>query len=164
MLEVATLPFAAADSPSGRELVYLPALLDIMQNYAIASIEKDFSVLGGLSSFATNMSKAKKMDVIFADEDLGPEITDEIIEACFNDKTKVMDIDDVDTMAEENAPETLVSYVIAPADAIPGSFCYKLLIDTQNHELYYFRKHRISKKTGAGFLAEDIKRITASRK
>jgi hypothetical protein len=75
-----------------------------------------------------------------------------------------MDIDDVDTLAEENAPGTIVSYVIAPEDAASGSFCYKLLIDTYNHELYYFRKHRVSKKTGAGFLAEDIKRITASRK
>ena len=163
MLEVATVPFAAADEPSGRELVYLPALLDIIQNYAIASIEKDFTNMGGLSNFATSLSKASGMNIIFAAEDLSSEISGAVIESEFDSAMEVMDADEADEIAASGASNTIVSFVIAPADPIAGSFCYKLLIDANNHELYYFRKHKIGKKFGSGFLAEDIKRVTSPR-
>lgn len=164
MLEVATVPFAAADSPSGREITYLPALLDIIQNYALGSMEKDFSNLGGISNFATNISKASDMEIVFADEDLSNEITEEVIKKEFDSMMQIMDVDDAEEVAAEGRKNTLVSFVIAPEDPVAGSFCYKLLIDAYNHELYYFRKHKISKKTGPGFLYEDIKRVTASRR
>lgn len=162
MLEVATVPFAAADSPSGREITYLPAMIDIIQNYAVASIEKDFSNLGGLSNYATGMSKATEKKILFAEEDLSDEITDAVKDG-FDDLITVTDSDEVEDALMMSLPETIVSYVIAPEDAAPGSFCYKLLIDTYNHELYYFRKHKISKKVGPGFLLEDVKRITGPR-
>lgn len=163
MLEVATVPFAAADSPDGREITYLPALLDIIQNYAIESIKKDFYTMGGLSNFATNISKASEMDIVFAEQDLSSEISEELINEEFDSKMTIMDVDDSDEIIYEGAPNTLVSYTIYPSEPVPGSFCYKLLIEANNNELYYFRKHKISKKVGAGFLKEDIKRITAPR-
>lgn len=164
MLEVATVPFAAADSPSGREITYLPALLDIIQSYVLGSMEKDFSNLGGLSNFATNISKASDMEIVFADEDLSNEITEEIIKKEFDSMIQIMDVDDAEEVASEGRNNTLVSFVIAPEEPVAGSFCYKLLIDAYNHELYYFRKHKISKKIGPGFLYEDIKRVTSSRR
>lgn len=163
MLEVATVPFSAADEPSGREITYLPALLDIIQNYAIASIEKDFTNMGGLSNFATSLSKTSGMNIVFADEDLSSEISEEVIANEFDSAMEVLDVDEADEIAADGTSNTLVSYVIAPANPVAGSFCYKLLIDANNHELYYFRKHKIGKKLGCGFLAEDIKRITAPR-
>jgi hypothetical protein len=163
MLEIATLPFAAADFPSGRELIFLPALLDIMQSYTLASIEKDFTSLGGLSAFASNIAKADNMSIAFSEDDLSDEITESLIESSFDKKMSVMDEDEVDELADGETPNTLVSYVIAPEEPAAGSFCYKLLIDTHTHELYYFRKHRIGKKLSSGFLAEDIKRITSPR-
>lgn len=163
MLEIATVPFAATDDPSGREITFFPALLSIIQNYAIGSIEKDFSNLGGLSSFATSISKSSDMDIVFAEEDLSSEITEEVRTDMFGEGIEVLEADEVDEVAEAGTPNTLVSYVITPSDPVPGSFCYKILIDANNHELYYFRKHKIGKKVGPGFLEEDIKRITAPR-
>ena len=58
----------------------------------------------------------------------------------------------------------LVSYVVAPASGKSGSYCYKMLIEPQTNTLYYFRKHKITKKAGPGFLAEDIRRIAVPRK
>ena len=164
MLEVVTVPFAAADFPSGRELIYLPALIDIIQNYTMSSIEKDFSNLGGLSAYATNLTKANKMEIVFAEDDLSDEITEADKAAMAEKNISITDSEEVDALADGKGSNTLVSYTVAPEEPVAGSFCYKMLIDTNTHELYYFRKHRISKKTGAGFLAEDIKRITASRK
>lgn len=163
MLEVATVPFAAADSPDGREITYLPALLDIIQSYAMGSIEKDFNTLGGLSGFATSINKASDMDIVFAEQDLSSEIDDNVRKSDFDSKISVLDVDEADETITDGTPNTLVSYVIAPEEAAPGSFCYKLLIDANTHELFYFRKHKITRKTGPGFLFEDIKRITAPR-
>ena len=82
----------------------------------------------------------------------------------FDDKVMVLDEEDVEEYMTPDQSNTLVSYVAAPTDGKVGSFCYKMLIDPQTNTLYYFRKHKISKKYGPGFLAEDIKRITAPRK
>ena len=46
---------------------------------------------------------------------------------------------------------------------ISGSYCYKMLINAETYEIYYFSRHKISKKFGAGFLPEDIKRINSYR-
>ena len=163
MLEVVTVPFAAADFPSGRELIYLPALIDIIQNYTMSSIEKDFSNLGGLSAYATNLTKANKMEIVFAEDDLSNEITDADKAAMAEKNISITDSEEVDALADGKGSNTLVSYTVAPEEPVAGSFCYKMLIDTNTHELYYFRKHKISKKLSKGFLSEDIKRITAFR-
>ena len=74
------------------------------------------------------------------------------------------DEDDADQYMTDGVPGTLVSYVAIPSEPVAGSFCYKMLIDTQTHKLYYFKRHRIGKKAGEGFLPEDIDRIIASRR
>ena len=66
-------------------------------------------------------------------------------------------------MMTDDKERAAVSYVAVPTEATPGSYCYKMLIDNQTHKLYYFKKHRITKKTGAGFLAEDLRRILSFR-
>ena len=73
-----------------------------------------------------------------------------------------MEENDADNIFINGTPDILVSYVAAPTDPQNGSYCYKMLIDSQTHELYYYRKHRISKKYGRGFLPEDIKRISSA--
>jgi len=163
MLEVVTVPFASAEDPSGRELVYLPALIDIIQDYAVQSMEKDLTSLGGLANYSSNLNKTRNMDIILAEEDLIKEVLETVEESCNSKGVSVTDADTADEYAGDGRTNTLVSYTVAPSDPVPGSFCYKMLIDTNTHQLYYFRKHRISKKVSSGFLPEDIKRIMAFR-
>ena len=103
------------------------------------------------------------MEIVFAEEDLSSEITKELRDLYFDSDMTVTDVDSADDCILENKPNTLVSYVVAPSDGRIGSYCYKMLIDSQTHKLYYFRKHKITNKAGAGFLPEDITKITASR-
>lgn len=163
MLEVVTVPFASAEDPSGRELIYLPALIDIIQDYAVQSMEKDLTSLGGLANYSSNLNKTRNMDIILAEEDLSKEVLETVEESCNSKGVTVTDADTADEYAGDGRTNTLVSYTVAPSDPVPGSFCYKMLIDTNTHQLYYFRKHRISKKVSSGFLPEDIKRIMAFR-
>ena len=163
MLEVVFIPFAPAEDQSGREMVFLPAFLDIIQKHALTSMEKDTDGYIGLSNNSMNIAKAKNMEFVFSEDDLSSEITREFRDLNFDSDMVITDEDSADDCMLENEPNTLVSYVVTPTDAQPGSFCYKMLINSETHELYYFRRHRITKKLGPGFLAEDIKRINSYR-
>ena len=161
MLEVVSLPFASAEYPSGRELIFLPAFLDIIQNHTLEAMENDFNAYGGLSNTAQKLGKAGNMDIVISEDDLNSLVSKEMTD---REGMTVTDEDDADSYMLDEVSGTLVSYVVAPSEPVKGSFCYKMLIDAQTHELYYYRKHKISPKAGVGFLPEDIERINKARK
>lgn len=164
MLEVVSLPFASAEYPSGRELIFLPAFLDIIQNHTLEAMENDFNAYGGLSNTAQKLGKAGKMDIVISEDDLNSLVSKAITDQAFDDDMILTDEDDADRYMIDEVSGTLVSYVVAPSEPVKGSFCYKMLIDAQTHDLYYYRRHKISPKAGVGFLPEDIDRITKARK
>lgn len=157
MLEIVSMPISSADDPSGRELVFLPVFLTIIQEYTLDSMDRDYSAYLGLSNYTSNISKASEKNIVFSENDIAPNVE---MGDCAS--FIVMDEDSADEMIMNNAQNTLVSYVVAPAEPVNGSFCYKMLIDAQTYELYYYRKHRISAKSGAGFLPYDIRSINAA--
>lgn len=164
MLEVISFPFSSLEDPDGREYVFLPAILDMIQSHTARSMENDIDGYVGLPNYTMNITKSGDMTLVFATSDLSAEITPEVKNACFNESVLVLDQEDADEYLSPQKQNTLVSYVVVPTEAKPGSFCYKMLFDANNSTLYYFRKHKITKKAGPGFLAEDIKRICAPRK
>lgn len=164
LLEIVTVPVCSVENPNGREAIYLGALLDIIQKHALSSMERNISAYGGLGATTSKLKDAKDKQIIIAEEDLSDEFGTSLKALFFNDDLRCMEADEADEYMLDNSPQTLVSYVAAPSDPQPGSYCYKMLIDAQTHELYYFKRHRITKKTGAGFLVDDIRRITGSRK
>ena len=161
MLDVVTVPVMSTDDPSGREFVFLPALLDIMQEHILRSMETDVAGYSGLSDSNSNIGQAAKKKIVIAMDDLAEDIPEDVLKALEKDGIYAADTDTADEMMMEHAPETAVGYTVYPSDEASGSFCYKMLIDAQTHKLYYFRKHRLSKKFGPGFLLEDLYRIAA---
>lgn len=154
MMEVISLPYASVEYPSGRELVFLPALLDIIQEHTLKSMESDFDGYLGMSKYTRNMQNAQDMKIVFFEDEIN-ESVDRVMRA--SDERFVMaDEDEADQYLIDNTPGTLVSYMVAPAEPVNGSYCYKLLINAETHELYFFRRHRISEKYGVGFLPEDF--------
>lgn len=163
MLEVVSLPFASAEYPSGRELIFLPALLDIIQTYTLEAMKTDFNAYGGLSNATKNIHKTGKMAIVFSEDDLNSLVSKAVTDRSFDENMLITDEDSADQYMLDNEPNTLVSYVVAPTEPVRGSFCYKMLIDSETHKLCYFRKHKITNKAGVGFLPEDIIKITAPR-
>lgn len=164
MLEVVSLPIAAAQFPSGREFVFLPAFLDIVQGYTLDAMEKDSNAYGGLGNYSGNIMHSDDMHIVLSRDDLAiPYESLEDGSISLYEGMSIADVEEVDALMLENAEKTIVSYVVAPFEPQPGAFCYKMLIDTQTHKLYYYKRHRISAKAGAGFLKDDLKRIHAVR-
>ncbi len=164
MLEVVSLPFASVEYPSGREFTFLPAFLDIIQDHTLGSIEKDFNAYGGLGNYTTNISKNGEKTIVFSEGDLSKAIDESFIEEYFDGEMKVVEEEDADQYMIDYEEGTIVSYVVAPSEPVVGSYCYKMLFDAETHMLYFYRKHRITKQFGAGFLPKDIKDITLYRK
>lgn len=164
MLEIVSFPLASAEDPSGREYVFLPALLDIIQNYALDSMENDINAYTGLPNYTMNITKSGDMTIVFSEKDLSGDVTPQVRNQCFDEKVLVLEEEEADEYMSPDKSSTLVSYVVAPTSGKAGSYCYKMLIEPQTNTLYYFRKHKITKKAGPGFLAEDIRRIAVPRK
>lgn len=165
MLELVSIPLCSAKYPSGREMIFLPALIDIMQEQVIHVLSSSISAYSSLSEASGNMSDARDMSIVFSEDDLSDEVTEEMLSQYFHDGIILSDETGADDLMLGNMENTLVSYTVAPFEPTAGSsFCYKMLIDAGTHELYYFKKHRITKKAGPGFLPEDLMRITAGRR
>ena len=165
MLELVSIPLCSARYPSGREMIFLPALIDIMQEQVIHVLSSSISAYSSLSEASGNMSDARDMSIVFSEDDLSDEVTEDMLSQYFHDGIILSDETGADDLMLGNMENTLVSYTVTPFEPTAGSsFCYKMLIDAGTHELYYFKKHRITKKAGPGFLPEDLMRITAGRR
>lgn len=160
--EVMSIPCAAADSRTGREYVFLPALIDIIQRYMSEAMTSDRVSYGGLSGFSIGkMLRERDKKIVFSADDLAPSAS------AANDWAErnmvVMDEDDADELFTSGAANTLVSFTVAPAEPQKGSVCYKMIISADTHELCYFDKHQI-KGNGPGFQSLDLKTIALPRK
>lgn len=163
MLEVVSLPIASAENPSGREFVFMPAFIDIIQDYTTTAMSKDINGYMGLTTSTEDLKSVLNMEILFAHSDLAGEVDRAFTDLNFDSDMIAIDVDDIDSVMGAGTPEKLVSFTVAPDEPASGSYCYKMLIHPESHKLYYFRKHRITKKFGAGFLKEDILRINKQR-
>ena len=159
MLEVVTLPICSAEYPSGREIAFMPALVDIIENHVTASMKRDYSAYGGLETNSPRLDAARGKRVVIAESDLCSSADSSFLASLPEGKMEILPDDEADALMEDGTANTLVSYTVTPYEAGPGSFCYKMLIDAGTHELYYYRKQRISRSAGAGFLPEELSRI-----
>lgn len=163
MLEVVSLPIASAENPSGREFVFMPAFIDIIQDYTIAAMNNDINGYTGLISSTEDLKGTQNMEFVFAECDLAADVDRPFRDLNFDSDMLLSDEDEVDSIMEKGTSNKIVSLVIVPDETPNGSYCYKMLIHPESHKLYYFRKHKISKKYGPGFLQEDIIRINNQR-
>ena len=162
MLEVVTFPLRSAVDPSGREFLLLPAFLTIMQEHAqglTSSEVKAYTPLG-----ASDSKKLRMKQIYFCEEDFAPQVDDKTVSSLDEDIYVKDDEEDVDEVFSNCVFNAVVSYVVAPSEPVNGSVCYKMLIGADDHKLYWYKKHKISPRQGAGFLESDLKAIKLLRK
>ena len=162
MLEVVTFPLRSASEPSGREFVLLPAFLTIIQDHAQSLISSEVKAYSTLSAEDTKKLAIKR--IYFSKEDFAPQVDDKAIASLDEDIIVEEDEDKVDEVFSDGTYNAVISYVVAPSEPVKGSVCYKLLIGADNHKLYWYKKHRISARSGSGFMPGDLRAITQIRK
>ena len=157
--EVISLPLCPVEGGDGRELVYLPALVKGVQDFALRAMESEKVAYSGMSSFNDHFDKKGRIKRIYlAEEDLSDRITDKDRAKYLDEDIIVCEADQADQVFIDKTFNTLVSYTVSA-----GSWCYKMLIEADTDTLYYIRKHKIAGKHTPGFLTEDLKRMAKGR-
>lgn len=162
MFEVVSFPLRSTEDPSGREFVLLPAFLKIIQEHTTSLTDTEMKAYSNIGAKDSKRLRIKR--IFFWAEDFAPQVDEQTKRSLDEDILIKEDEDEVDEIFSEGTFNTVVSYVVAPSEPVNGSFCYKMLIGSDNHELYYFKKHKITAKSGKGFLSSDIKSIKLLRK
>ena len=162
MFEVVSFPLRSTEDPSGREFVLLPAFLKIIQEHTTSLTDTEMKAYSNIGAKDTKKLRIKR--IFFWAEDFAPQVDEQTKRSLDEDILIKEDEDEVDEIFSEGTFNTVVSYVVAPSEPVNGSICYKMLIGSDNHELYYFKKHKITAKSGKGFLTSDIKSIKLLRK
>ena len=162
--EVISLPLAPASGGSGRELVFLPALVEGIQDFILKAMESEKSAYSGLGFFNQGFSrKGHTKRICFSEDDLSPSLSSKDRERFMDEDMFIREEDEADNLFMAGTYNTLVSYMVAPTEATSGDLCYKMLIDAGTRKIQYLKKHKISARNGAGFLRDDLRRIARSR-
>ena len=128
--EAASLPLGS----DGREFTYLGALVQAIQEYALAARESEIAAYGMEHWFKSRFKR--------------------------NGKTVLFDADEADEAFLAYNPDAIAGYVAAPANREKGDLCYKMLFDAETHCLVYLSRHKMDARHGAGFLPDEIKRLS----
>lgn len=162
MMEVVSVPIGA-DGAFGRELVFLPAMLDILQDFTIQAMENEVSGYSGLSIYNANYRKDGRIKrICLSLGDISPQVG-AVQMGRLDEDILLVEEDEADKAFQQGTFNTLVSFVVAPDEPVPGASCYKMLIDAETHRLYYFKRHKISAKKGVGFLPSDLRTLSRGR-
>lgn len=129
--ELVRIPICSQGMPSGRELLHIGAFLDILQAYTEDAMVSEQTAYSGLRRY--NKSFSGKT-------------------VCFNQ-------DKADTLFTEGAPDTLVAIYVCPEETGKDKRCYRMLISTDTHELYYYKEYPFRKGTEAQFSKREIDKI-----
>ena len=162
MFEVVSFPLRSTEDPSGREFVLLPAFLKIIQEHTTSLTDTEMKAYSNIGAKDSKRLRIKR--IFFWAEDFAPQVDEQTKRSLDEDILIKEDEDEVDEIFSEGTFNTVVSYVVAPSEPVNGSICYKMLIGSDNHELYYFKKHKNTARNSKGSLPGDIKAIKRLRK
>mgnify|MGYP001055629877 FL=1 len=160
MPELIALPLFPADDNSDRIYTYLPAYMNIIQNYLQKIVDgRIYPSKRGVIQTGT-FDKNRNTKVLFRKGDLAYEPAMQEFERMFRGRADQVSQDEIDKALETGAPNTLVSLVVAPSEIYGKAFCYKMIISADTYELLYWKRHKLNRRKGPGFLKSDLRRIS----
>lgn len=130
--EVVRMPIASVDNPTGRELVFMGAFIDIIQRFTEEAMTSDKVAYGGLDS--ANRLRLRGRTVYF-------------------------DPDQGDEAYLRGEPGALLTITIAPEETGPRTVCYKMLIAADTHELLSFERIRYNDPADGRFTEAEARRF-----
>lgn len=161
MHEVVSLPIGAAMGSSERDLLYLGAMVQAIQEFTLAAMKSE-SVAYKMSAWFNDRFRktAEGKAVYIATEDLSSACSPKDLEKLKgNARLHLTEASEADEIYRKGTPDALVGYVMAPFLPGEGSVCYKLLFEADTHRLCYLQRDKITEKKGEGFLPSELKAL-----
>ncbi len=162
MPEICAVPLSYAGEDDIEYGYKLGAILLFMQKHAQLIME-DPSKTGRkyLKFYNENVPQVMNKTILVKQEDLAPEIsTIERIKAIYSNKIEIVSEEDIVKAIENKTPNTVILHKVGPAGEKQNEgYCFKMLIGTDDSNMYYYNMHTIDKESPNGFLLSDLKRL-----
>ena len=162
--EVVGAPVASTGVSTGREFLFLGAMVDVFQDFVLDAMESDRQAYAGLNTYNSRLAKSRAKKIFLSESDLGFKFTPELRNRYLNANFRVVGENEADEIFQAGEPGTIVSFTVSPQDAGSSSYCYKMLFDAGTHELVCYKRHRVTNTAWKGFLLSDIKTISSIMK
>ncbi len=162
MPEICAIPLSFAGEEDIDYGYKLGAILSFMQKHA-EMILADPSLTGRkyLKYYNKFIPDISGKTILVKQEDLAPEISSlEKIKAIYKGTIEIVSEEDIVRAIEDRAPATVILHKVGPVGEDQDSgYCFKMLIGTDDANMYYYNQHSINKTNPNGLLAADLKRL-----
>jgi hypothetical protein len=161
MPEICAIPLSFAGEDDLEYGYKLGAILSFMQNHA-RMISDDPSLTGRkyLKYYNKYIPDVQKKTILVKLEDLVPAIsTIDKIKAYYNYKIEIVSEDDIVKAIENKTLNTVILHKVGPVGDRNSGYCFKMLIGTDDANMYYYHQHMIDKANPNGLLPADLKRL-----
>jgi hypothetical protein len=162
MPEICAIPLSFAEEEDLDYGYKLGAILSFIQKHAMM-IAEDPSLTGRkyLKYYNKFVPDVMSKTILIRQEDLSPEIdTPEKIRKIYSNKIEVVSEEDIVKAIENKTPNTLILHKVGPVgDDVTSGYCFKMLIGTDDSNMYYYNQHLIDKNNPNGFLPSDLRRL-----
>jgi hypothetical protein len=162
MPEICAIPLSFAGEDDLGYGYKLGAILSFMQKHA-RMIMEDPSLTGRkyLKYYNKFVPEVMSKTILVKQEDLAPEInTLEKIKAIYSNKIEIVTEEEIVKAIVNKTPNTLILHKVGPVgERSKEGYCFKMLIGTDDANMYYYNQHLIDKNNPNGFLPSDLKRL-----
>lgn len=163
MPEICAVPLSFAGEEDMDYGYKLGAILSFMQKHA-EMILANPSLTGRkyLKYYNKFIPDVAGKTILVKEEDLAPGVSDiESIKAIYSGKIKIVSEEEIVDAIESRAPATVILHKVGPTGEDQDSgYCFKMLIGTDDANMYYYNQHVINKTNPNGLLAADLKRLS----
>jgi hypothetical protein len=161
MPEICAVPLSFAGEDDIDYSYKLGAILSFMQKHA-QMISEDPSLTGRkyLKYYNKYIPEVSNKTILVKQEDLVPAIsTIDKIREIYNSEIDIVTEDDIIKAIENKTPGTLILHKVGPVGERNSGYCFKMLIGTDDANMYYYNQHKIDKANPNGLLPADLKRL-----
>jgi hypothetical protein len=161
MPEICAIPLSFAGEDDFDYSYKLGAILAFMQKHA-QMIAADPSLTGRkyLKFYNKFIPDVKNKTILVRQEDLSPQIsTMDAIKALYNNKIEIVGEEEIIKAIENKTPGVVILHKVGPPADKSSGYCFKMLIGTDDANMYYYNQHTIDKSNPNGLLPADLKRL-----
>jgi hypothetical protein len=162
MPEICAVPLSFASEDDLEYGYKLGAILLFMQKHA-AMISDDPTLTGRkyLKYYNKNIPEVANKTILVKQEDLSPDIsTIEKIRALYHNKIEIVPEEAIMKAIADKTPATLILHKVGPVGNEHSGYCFKMLIGTDDSDMYYYHQHLVDKSNPNGLLPADLKRLS----
>jgi hypothetical protein len=160
--EICAVPLSFAGEDDLEYGYKLGVILEFMQKHAQLIME-DPSKTGRkyLKFYNENVPALMKKKILVKEEDLTPDIrTIERIKAIYSHDIEIVTEEVIMKAIEDKTPGTVILHKVGPVGETKHTgYCFKMLIGTDDANMYYYNVHTIDKSNPNGLLPSDLKRF-----